>query len=105
MSDYADLKRMIEDLVVERNEWKSRSERGDKEFKATRERDDFNRCEAHFRGRKISKLQAEKQSLLGVLDALENMLAAQYDGDPRRQASCDLCMAAMNAITRARGDV
>lgn len=39
-----------------------------------------------------------------LLEALENMLAVQYDGDPRRQISCDLCMAAMNAITKARGD-
>lgn len=39
-----------------------------------------------------------------LLEALENMLDVQYDGDQRRQADCDLCIAARAAIAKARGE-
>ena len=73
MSDYAELKRMIEDLVAERDKWKKRSKESDEMWMVTRERDDFNRCEAHLRGRKISKLQQQLHQVKDDLVKAERM--------------------------------
>lgn len=35
--------------------------------------------------------------------ALTALLDAQYDGDPRRQEDCPLCIAARAALSKARG--
>lgn len=39
-----------------------------------------------------------------LLEALEGMLAVQYDGDPLHQLDCDLCATARAAIASAKGE-
>lgn len=38
-----------------------------------------------------------------LLEALEDMISFQYDGDPLRQESCPACIKARSAIAKARG--
>lgn len=49
----------------------------------------------------IKQLKANNSELL---HALEYMLAYQYDGDPRRQADCEMCVKARAAIAKAKGE-
>jgi len=54
-------------------------------------------------GREDSRWKDER--IADLSDALEALLSEAWDGDPRRQADCDLCCNAKRALTGAKRDV
>ena len=65
----------------------------------------FNRVRSNGEAAERRRTAWKDERIADLSDALEALLSVAWDGDPRRQADCDLCCNAKRALTGAKRDV